>query len=153
MPTTGARLGAHVRHCGRMDRLTSMAASMIERGLMRVPPPSAATHRREPARWRRRRRRRPTCKSVLGEALSGVLQRQLLQETKKCIITGSKKPHHALSRCCCGVSRSLTDRWARDRRPATVCAFSSRIRQAQSRHFRPPAATRTRTVNTVRSMA
>ena len=44
----------------------------------------------------------------------GVLQLQLPQETKKCIITGSEKPHHALPRCCCGGSRSLADRWARD---------------------------------------
>ena len=44
----------------------------------------------------------------------GVLQPQLPQETKKCIITGSEKPHHALPRCCCGGSRSLADRWARD---------------------------------------
>ena len=43
-----------------------------------------------------------------------MLQLQLPQETKKCIITGSEKPHHALPRCCCGGSRSLADRWARD---------------------------------------
>jgi hypothetical protein len=45
----------------------------------------------------------------------GVLQPQLPQETKKCIITGSEKPHHALPRCCCGGSRSLANICARDR--------------------------------------
>ena len=55
----------------------------------------------------------PLAPSRLSSPL-GVLQRQLRQETKKCIITGSEKPHHALPRCCCGGSRSLADRWARD---------------------------------------
>ena len=62
----------------------------------------------------RRVRRVRCCNGRVATAAAGVLQRQLRQETKKCIITGSEKPHHALPRCCCGGGRSLADRWARD---------------------------------------
>ena len=40
----------------------------------------------------------------------GVLQLQLPQETKKCIITGSEKPHHALPRCRTGDRQGPTRR-------------------------------------------
>ena len=62
----------------------------------------------------RRVRRVRCCNGRVATAAAGVLQRQLRQETKKCIITGSEKPHHALPRCCCGGSRSLADICARD---------------------------------------